>query len=111
MRKERWIFITRLRVRMQVQQTQNRVRNMIKGKNDASMPRLLCGILLTIAFLGRVGRFSALAAPSSEIFSDITQAAGIKWQQFSGESADRFLIETTGGGVAFIGFDNGGLLD
>jgi hypothetical protein len=84
---------------------------MIKGKNDASMPRLLCGILLTIAFLGRVGRFSALAAPSSEIFSDITQAAGINWQQFSGESADRFLIETTGGGVAFLDFDNDGLLD
>lgn len=44
-------------------------------------------------------------------FTDVTQEAGIGWTQFSGESSDRFLIETMGGGVAFLDFDGDGLLD
>jgi enediyne biosynthesis protein E4 len=48
---------------------------------------------------------------SPEIFTDVTQQAGIHWQQFSGESPDRFLIETMGGGVAFLDFDGDGLQD
>src|SRR5215475_10515547 len=48
---------------------------------------------------------------SKQIFADVTQQAGITWQQFSGESSDRFLIETMGGGVAFLDFDGDGLLD
>src|SRR5262249_57741774 len=47
----------------------------------------------------------------NEIFTDITEQAGITWQQFSGESPDRFLIETMGGGVAFLDVDNDGLFD
>lgn len=45
------------------------------------------------------------------IFSDVTQSAGIAWRHFSGKSDDRFLIETMGGGVAFLDFDGDGLLD
>src|SRR5215475_6141144 len=48
---------------------------------------------------------------SKQIFADVTQQAGITWKQFSGESQDRFLIETMGGGVAFLDFDGDGLLD
>ena len=48
---------------------------------------------------------------STQIFTDVTQQAGITWKQFSGESPDRFLIETTGGGAAFLDFDGDGLLD
>src|SRR5437773_3716119 len=54
------------------------------------------------------------AGPSpgkTTIFTDVTQEAGITWRHFSGESPDRFLIETMGGGVAFLDFDNDGLLD
>ena len=54
---------------------------------------------------------SGLSEPSPEIFTDVTQRAGIHWQQFSGESPDRFLIETMGGGVAFLDFDGDGLQD
>ena len=39
------------------------------------------------------------------------QEAGITGQHFSGESPDRFLIETMGGGVAFLDFDGDGLQD
>jgi hypothetical protein len=59
--------------------------------------------------------FSAhVAQPLSDrktIFTDITSEAGITWRHFSGESPDRFLIETMGGGVAFFDFDNDGLQD
>ena len=52
-----------------------------------------------------------IASPLPDIFTDITQQAGITWQQFSGKSPDRFLIETMGGGVAFVDFDGDGLQD
>lgn len=53
----------------------------------------------------------ALASPEADIFTDITQQAGLTWQHFSGKSPDRFLIETMGGGVAFVDFDGDGLQD
>jgi hypothetical protein len=49
--------------------------------------------------------------PEKEIFTDITERAGITWRHFSGQSPDRFLIETMGGGVAFLDFDSDGLQD
>jgi enediyne biosynthesis protein E4 len=54
---------------------------------------------------------AATAESPAEIFSDVTQQAGIHWQHFSGESSDRFLIEAMGGGVAFLDFDGDGLED
>jgi hypothetical protein len=45
------------------------------------------------------------------IFTDVTESAGIHWKHTSGESNDRYLIEAMGGGVAFLDFDNDGLLD
>ena len=52
-----------------------------------------------------------VSADAAAIFTDVTREAGITWQQFSGESPDRFLIETMGGGVAFLDFDGDGLQD
>jgi hypothetical protein len=49
--------------------------------------------------------------PDSDIFSDVTREAGITWKRFNGESPDTNLIETKGGGVAFLDFDQDGLLD
>ncbi len=51
------------------------------------------------------------AVHSGEIFTDVTDAAGITWKQFSGQSPDRFMTEAAGGGVAFIDYDGDGLLD
>jgi hypothetical protein len=53
----------------------------------------------------------SLTAPAGPIFTEVSADAGIAWLQFSGKSADRFLIETMGGGVAFLDFDGDGLLD
>jgi enediyne biosynthesis protein E4 len=54
---------------------------------------------------------AGVSSPGQEIFTDITEKAGITWRHFSGESQDRFLIETMGGGVAFLDFDGDGLQD
>jgi len=52
-----------------------------------------------------------LRRANHQVFADVTAEAGIRWTQFSGESSDSFLIETMGGGVAFLDFDGDGLMD
>ena len=49
--------------------------------------------------------------PPKPIFSDITAEAGLTWRQFNGFSPDRYLIETMGGGVGLLDFDDDGWLD
>jgi hypothetical protein len=81
-------------------------------------------VLRALRYFSLAGAFSALcfgrlasseterpAAEDPQIFTNVTEQAGINWKQFSGESPDRFLIETMGGGVAFLDFDGDGLLD
>lgn len=61
-------------------------------------------------WLGAVA--AALAAAASPAwFADVTREAGIVWTHFNGESPDRFLVESTTGGVAFLDFDQDGRLD
>ena len=55
--------------------------------------------------------FPLPALAPTKIFTDVTAQAGITWKQFNGESPERYLLETTTGGVAFLDFDNDGLLD
>jgi enediyne biosynthesis protein E4 len=74
------------------------------------------GILASISFAAVTLLLSPHSAqPASTdpkpIFTEITEEAGITWRHFSGESPDRFLIETMGGGVAFLDFDGDGLQD
>jgi enediyne biosynthesis protein E4 len=55
---------------------------------------------------------AARSSPTAtELFTDVTAEAGITWRHFSGASDDRFLIETMGGGVAFLDYDGDGLQD
>jgi enediyne biosynthesis protein E4 len=72
-------------------------------------------LLAALALICAVGFGSLLGDParesSPEIFTDITEEAGISWRHFNGESEDRFLIEAMSGGVAFFDFDGDGLLD
>jgi enediyne biosynthesis protein E4 len=80
--------------------------------NCRSKRRLLFTFALIVAL--RLLSFKphrVYAAPDKDIFTDITQSSGITWRHFSGESPDRFLIETMGGGVAFLDFDGDGFED
>jgi hypothetical protein len=70
-----------------------------------------CVPLGLVQFPGWVSNAWSAANDVHPIFKDVTHAAGINWRQFSGESAEKFLVETMGGGVAFFDFNNDGLLD
>lgn len=48
---------------------------------------------------------TAIPAPTTP-FTDITAAAGIRYQHFNGAYGDKLLPETMGGGAAFLDFDN-----
>ncbi len=63
---------------------------------------LVCGVVAASALNQQT---------SSDIFTEVTREAGITWKRFNGESPDTNLIETKGGGVAFLDFDQDGLLD
>ncbi len=56
-------------------------------------------------------RLMGVDAHPRPIFSDVTADAGINWRHFNGFSPDRYLIETMGGGVGFLDFDDDGWLD
>jgi len=91
--------------------------SVMKQRNAANLaphaPSAMCLVaaVLAIAYLRGAYSHTAFAASAKDLFTDVTQEAGITWKHFSGESPDRFLIETTGGGVAFLDFDRDGLLD
>jgi enediyne biosynthesis protein E4 len=54
-----------------------------------------------------------LARPdvSNPLYRDITERAGIRWRHFNGESPNRYLVESTTGGIGFLDFDGDGKLD
>jgi hypothetical protein len=52
------------------------------------------------------------AAPAPEVvFTDITQAAKIDFKHESSATSNKYLVETMGGGVALLDYDNDGRLD
>src|SRR2546425_1418049 len=52
------------------------------------------------------------AAPSPEVqFTDVTQAVGIDFKHESSATSNKYLVETMGGGVALLDYDNDGRLD
>jgi len=52
------------------------------------------------------------AAPTPDVqFTDITQAAGIDFKHESSATSNKYLVETMGGGVALLDYDNDGRLD
>jgi hypothetical protein len=75
---------------------------------DLFFPRT--GALVCLSLTAFLLAFATAGSPV-EIFTDVTDSAGITWKQFSGESPDRFMIEAASGGVAFVDYDGDGLLD
>ena len=52
------------------------------------------------------------AAPVQEVqFADITEAAKIQFKQENSATSNKYLVETMGGGVALLDYDNDGRLD
>ncbi len=44
-------------------------------------------------------------------FTDVTAQSGITWRHDNGKTPDKYMIETMGGGGAFLDYDGDGLLD
>ena len=69
-----------------------------------------------LRFLSSLLVLSSLAASYSNSdypvqFVEVTQDAGIHWIHENGATPEKFLIETMGGGGAFLDFDNDGWMD
>jgi hypothetical protein len=62
-----------------------------------------------IALLVLPGVF-LVSAPAVQ-FTDVTQAAGISFEHRNSATPDKYLLETMGGGVALLDYDNDGRLD
>jgi hypothetical protein len=53
----------------------------------------------------------AAGLASSPAFENIAARVGIRWVHFNGQSDDRFLVESTTGGLAFLDYDGDGRQD
>ena len=63
---------------------------------------LPCGALLLLA--------AAPSAPDVR-FTDVARAVGIDFEHANSATSNKYLLETMGGGVALLDYDNDGLLD
>ena len=67
-----------------------------------------CRSIIALALAGCL----IAATPAPEVqFSDVTQAFGIDFQHENSATSNKYLIETMGGGVALLDYDNDGRLD
>jgi enediyne biosynthesis protein E4 len=79
----------------------------------------IAAILLLLAMSGNSGRKSARAQQTAKAanpppgvhFTDIRKSAGITFQQDSTETDEKYYLETMGTGVAWIDYDQDGLMD
>jgi len=70
-------------------------------------------LLLWLGCLGVAGAAAAQSPAGSGgiVFTDVAQALGIHWQHVNGATPEKYLIETMGGGGAFLDYDRDGRLD
>ena len=85
----------------------------LRGAKTSAWYSRFAFVFFSACFVGVCLSIPASELPrlEGEIFTDVTEQAGISWRHFSGESTDRFLIETMSGGVAFLDFDRDGFQD
>ena len=74
---------------------------------NAHEPARWCVIALALSILPGV----FLASAPGVQFADATQAAGIAFEQRNSATPSKYLLETMGGGVALLDYDNDGRLD
>lgn len=75
--------------------------------------RLLLGMVVLAQGISQSPRKQARSVPlpSPVQFSDVSRALGIEWRHINGATAEKYLIETMGGGGAFLDFNRDGRLD
>src|SRR6202022_5038152 len=74
--------------------------------------RSLCRTALVFSFEQIESSIRAEGAPLGVRFVNVAREAGLRTKTiFGGENRNRYLLETTGCGVAFFDFDHDGWLD
>ena len=71
------------------------------------MQHAICLFLVTCLANG----FCWADAEGKILFTDVTEAAGLRFQHVDGRSGQRYFLETVGSGAAFFDYDADGLLD
>ena len=71
----------------------------------------MLGWLALIGFAPSPFRFVLAAQTSKVTFVDVATAAGIQFQHDNAATAQKYLIETMGGGCGWIDYDQNGLFD
>ena len=91
---------------------------MARLQSSASTARLRIGVLLFAMFAVLLAKTIWAQAPSHSRedsvrvqFTDIRKAAGITFIQDSAESDQKYYLETMGSGVAWIDYNQDGLMD
>ena len=83
--------------------------------SSGSPPRPSCGqslrTVLRIAILVGLALFSLADTPADVTFTDITELSRVAFTHENSATASKYLIETMGGGVALVDYDNDGRLD
>ncbi len=77
--------------------------------NGFNPPKRSSCLLICIALLVFPGTF--FGAQGQVRFVDVTERAGIDWSHENGATPEKYLIETMGGGGAFLDYDKDGWLD
>src|SRR5215813_6460980 len=67
-------------------------------------------VMLGLFILGFAG-VQGQNPPASVTYTDITRAAGIIFQQDSTQTEEKYYLETVGTGVAWLDYDQDGLMD
>lgn len=75
----------------------------------SNLPKRSSFLLIFIAAWVFAGTFSG--AEGQVQFIDVTRRAGIDWSHENGATPEKYLIETMGGGGAFLDYDKDGWLD
>src|SRR5262245_21308650 len=97
----------------------NRYRRAFQAMLCIRSPAGTCCYSTTVGYLCQdvMGRFAillatgALLAPGSDLVLRVTRPSGLDFSHRSSPTSQKYLIETMGGGVALLDYNNDGLLD
>src|SRR5262247_2934451 len=81
-----------------------------RGRRPTASPCLCVSVVEIPVFFAALC-LQAAAARAEEVFADVTEKAGIRFQHVNGAVGKKHLYETMIGGAGWLDYDGDGLLD
>lgn len=94
-----------------VLRTKSRTRNCRRIAGAGTAAWVLLAAASPAGWAQNKAQVPAPAKAADVQFTDVTEQLGIRWKHTTGATDDKYLIETMGGGGAFLDFDGDGRLD